>query len=192
MRARVGRGWDEAAALHVERGDQPCKASDLVLIAQLLGCTVEDLLGVSEPVMIGTTQVPRTDALIAGPSAMPEAEAWERFQEAADALADARQAWSRYTHLIEVARRRIADVPGLRERVTAYETKAYDNARDEYEAIEADDRAHAEIPGLGPAPTFRRDLTPAMLAARDALNTYPIPHAPWSQRPPRQAKEGKR
>lgn len=183
MRARVGRGWDEAAALHVERGDQPCKASDLVLIAQLLGCTVEDLLGVSEPVMIGTTQVPRTDALIAGPSAMPEAEAWERFQEAADALADARQAWSRYTHLIEVARRRIADVPGLRERVTAYRDEAASNARAQAREIETDDIAHAAILGIDPASIRTvRTLTPAWVAAHDALDSYDIPETHWSHR----------
>ncbi|WP_336644624.1 hypothetical protein [Microbacterium sp. USHLN186] len=124
---------------------------------------------------------------------MPEIEGWARFQEAAEALADARRAWMRYAHLIEIARRRVVDVPGLRDRVATYQDKAFAEARAQSESIDADDREHAAILGLDPETIRTRPRpTPAMLAACDALNTYEIPEAHWSRRPEARNVKGKR
>lgn len=189
VRERVGKGWSHVAVWQVETGKKPVRFNDLVAIADVLACTLADLTAVPEAVDLGggtdSARIGRLDATVNGESAMPEIEGWARFQEAAEALADARQAWMRYAHLIEVARRRVEDVPGLRERIAAHHDASANRARAQAGEIEADDLAHAKILGIDPASVLTtRSVTPAWVAARDALDTYEIPEAHWSSRRP--------
>lgn len=197
VRERVGKGWSHVAVWQVETGKKPVRFNDLVAIADVLACTLSDLTAVPEAVDLGggtdAARISRLDSTVNGESAMPEMEGWARFQDAAEALADARQAWMRYAHLIEIARRRVAEVPGLRDRITASQEEAIAKGRAQIEEIDADDQAHAEILGIDPASIrITPRATPAMLAARDALTTYDIPEAHWSRRPESRNTKGKR
>lgn len=180
VREHVGTGWDRAAVSRVEQGKKPVSASDLVAVALVLGCAIADLTSTTEAVSLGATTVPRTDAIVGGEEAMPEAEGMARFRDAAEALADVRHAWERYAHLLDVARRRVAEVPAVRRQVERYGEQAQRDAvrqigeafgfrQPDYEVVDAEAAAVAN-------PTF------AMLAARDALSTYPVPEDGWRRR----------
>lgn len=180
VRELVGAGWSRQVVWQVEKGKKPVSASDLVAVAHVLSCTVADLTSTTEPVSLGGSTVPRTDAIVGGEEAMPEAEGMARFRDAADALADLRHAWERYAHLIDVARRRVAEVPAVRRQVERYGEQAQRDAvrqiddafgfrKPPYEAVDAEAAAVAN-------PTY------AMLAARDALSTYPVPEDGWRRR----------
>lgn len=175
VRALVGVGWSRQVAWQVERGEKAVSATDLVAVAWVLECTVADLMSTTEPVSLGGEQTLRTDAIVAGEDAMPEVEAWSRFEEAGDALADVRHAWERYAHLIDVVRRRVADTPALRRRVEMFGAKALRRAVAEME----------EAFGFRPPADFdaesaaRSNPTPAMLVAFDALGTYKVSESQW-------------
>jgi transcriptional regulator with XRE-family HTH domain len=175
VRALVGVGWSRQAAWQVERGEKAVSATDLVAVAWVLSCTVPDLMSTSEQVSLGGEQTLRTDAIVAGEDAMPEVEAWERFEEAGDALADVRNAWARYANRIEVVRRRVADTPSLRRRIETYGAKALRSAVAQME----------DAFGFRPPADFdaesaaRMNPSPAMLAAFDALGTHKVSESQW-------------
>lgn len=178
VRELVGAGWSRQVVWLVEKGEKPVSASDLVAVAHVLSCTVADLTSTTEAVSLGGSTVPRTDAIVGGEEAMPEAEGMARFREAADALADVRHAWERYAHLIDVARRRVAEVPAVRRQVERYGAKA------QREAV----RQMGDAYGLRASADFdaddaaKRNATPGMRAAMDALNTHAIPEDWWRTR----------
>ena len=112
-----------------------------------------------------------------------------RFRDAAEALADVRHAWERYAHLIDVARRRVAEVPAVRRQVERYGEKALrETARAMDEAFgfrlppEAWEGAEAAANANPSAP---------MLAAMDALSTYPIPENGWRRRTVRRERSAR-
>lgn len=197
VRERVGKGWSHVAVWQVETGKKPVRFNDLVAIADVLACTLADLTAVPEAVDLGggtdSARIGRLDATVNGESAMPEIEGWARFQDAAEALGNVRQTWMRYVHLIEIARRRVAEVPGLRERIARAQDEATNAARAQSGAIDEDDRAHAKILGIDFASVRTAPrATPAMLAAWDALQTHEIPETHWSRRPEAYNTKGKR
>lgn len=175
VRALVGVGWSRQVAWQVERGEKAVAASDLVAVAWVLECTVADLMSTTEPVSLGGADVPRTDAIVSGVEAMPEVEAWARFEEAADALADVRHAWERYAHLIDVVRRRVPDTPTLKRRIETFGAKALRRAVADME----------DAFGFRPPADFdaqsaaRSNPTPAMLVAFDALGTHKVSESQW-------------
>ena len=176
-----GVGWSRQAAWQVEDGTKAVSASDLVAVAWVLECTVADLMSTTEPVSLGGEQAIRTDAVVAGEQAMPEVEAWARFEEAADALADVRHAWERYAHLIDVVRRRVADTPALKKRIETYGKKQQGNAARQMEEAYGF-RPNPSEPDFDPAESAKRNASPAMRAALDALGTGPIPEDWWRRR----------
>lgn len=175
VRALVGVGWSRQVAWQVERGEKAVAAADLVAVAWVLECTVADLMSTAEPVSLGGEQALRTDAIVAGDEAMPEVEAWARFEEAADALADVRHAWERYAHLIDVVRRRVADTPALRRRIETFGAKALRRA-----VAEMDNAFGFRPPADFDAESAARsNPTPAMLVAFDALGTHKVSESQW-------------
>lgn len=196
VRERVGKGWSHVAVWQVETGKKPVRFNDLVAIADVLACTLSDLTAVPEAVDLGggndAARISRLDSTVNGESAMPEMEGWARFQDAAEALGDARQAWMRYAHLIEIARRRVAEVPGLRERVIESYREAEAKAQEEIQRIDTDDLEHAGVLGITPPPKRIYQPTPAMRAAEDALKAYAIPEKHWADRSNMHNTRGKR
>lgn len=178
VRKLVGAGWSRQVVWQVEKGKKPVSASDLVAVAHVLSCTVADLTSTTEAVSLGGGTVPRTDAIVGGEEAMPEAEGMARFRDAADALADVRHAWERYAHLIDVARRRVAEVPAVERQVRRYGEKALQEAvrqmRDSFEFRPPE--------GFDAEAAAKANPTPAMLAAMDATEAYPIPENGWQPR----------
>lgn len=180
VREYVGTGWDKPSVSRVEQGKKPVSASDLVAVSLVLGCTIADLTGTTEPVSLGAKAVPRTDAIVGGEDAMPEVEGMARFRDAAEALADVSHAWERYAHLIDVARRRVGEVPAVRRQVERYRDKVLREAVREMESAFG---YREPVDGWeGAEAAARRNPSPAMLAAVDALDTYPIPENGWQQR----------
>lgn len=178
VREHVGTGWDRAAVSRVEQGKKPVSASDLVAVALVLGCTIADLTSTTEAVSLGATTVPRTDAIVGGEEAMPEVEGMARFRDAAEALADVRHAWERYAHLLDVARRRVAEVPAVKRQVARYyETALRDAVRQMRDGF-----GFREPEGFDAEAAARHNPSPAMLAAADALGTYPVPEKQWQAR----------
>jgi hypothetical protein len=118
---------------------------------------------------------------------MPEAEGMARFRDAAEALADVRHAWERYAHLIDVARRRVAEVPAVRRQVERYSEKAL------REAVRQMDDAFGFRPpeGFDADAAARHNPTPAMLAAMDALSTHPVPENGWRRRTVRRERSAR-
>ena len=188
VREHVGTGWDRAAVSRVEQGKKPVSASDLVIVAWVLSCTVADLTSTTEPVSVGASTIPRTDAIVGGDEAMPEAEGMARFRDAAEALADVRHAWERYAHLIDVARRRVAEVPAVRRQVERYGEKAL---RDVVRAM--DDAYGFRLPPdwEGAEAAAKANPSPPMLAAMDALSTYPVPENGWRRRAARRERSAR-
>lgn len=187
VRELVGAGWSRQVVWQVERGEKPVSASDMVAVAHVLSCTVADLTSTTEAVSLGGSTVPRTDALVGGEEAMPEAEGMARFRDAAEALADVRHAWERYAHLLDVARRRVTEVPAVERQVRRYGEKALQEAvrqmRDDFGF-----RPPADFDAEAAA---RHNPTPAMLAAVDALGTYPVPEHGWMRRAVRRERSGR-
>lgn len=187
VRKLVGAGWSRQVVWQVEKGKKPVSASDLVAVAHVLSCTVADLTSTTDAVSLGGGTVPRTDAIVGGEEAMPEAEGMARFRDAADALADVRHAWERYAHLIDVARRRVAEVPAVERQVRRYGEKALQDAV----------RQMRDGFGFRPPADFdaeaaaRQSPSPAMLAAADALGTYPVPENGWIRRAVRRERSGR-
>ncbi len=178
VRELVGAGWSRQVVWQVETGKKPVSASDLVAVAHVLACTVADLTSTTEPVSLGGSTVPRTDAIVGGVEAMPEAEGMARFRDAADALADVRHAWERYAHLIDVARRRVVEVPAVKRQVSRYGDRALQDAVKEM-AAGFGFRPPADFDAEAAA---RHNPSPAMLAAADALGAHPVPENGWQQR----------
>lgn len=180
VRELVGAGWSRQVVWQVETGKKPVSASDLVAVAHVLACTVADLTSTTEAVSLGGSTVPRTDAIVGGLEAMPEAEGMARFRDAADALVDVRHAWERYAHLIDVARRRVAEVPAVRRQVERYGAKALQ------ETVRAmDDAFGFRLPPEGwegAEAAAKANPSAPMLAAMDALSTYPVPENGWRRR----------
>lgn len=183
----VGSGWDRQVVWRIEKGKSAVSASDLVAVAWVLECTVSDLMSTTEPVSLGGEQTIRTDAVVAGEQAMPEVEAWARFEEAGDALADVRHAWERYAHLIDVVRRRVADTPALKRRIETFGTKAVRHAVREME----------DAFGFRPPADFdaeraaRANPSPAMLLAVDALGTHKVHESQWRRWTRRQERSAR-
>jgi len=184
VRELVGTGWDRQVVWRVENGKKPVSANDLVAVAHVLACTIGDLTSTTEPVTLGGGTVPRTDAIVGGEEAMPEAEGMARFRDAAEALADVRHAWERYAHLIGVARQRVADVPAVQRQVKRFGDKALQDAV----------RQMQDGFGFRPPADFdaeaaaRHNPSPGMLAALDALGTHPIHENGWTKRALRQER----
>lgn len=187
VRELVGAGWSRQVVWQVERGEKPVSASDLVAVAHVLSCTVADLTSTTEAVSLGGGTVPRTDAIVGGEEAMPEAEGMARFRDAADALADVRHAWERYAHLIDVARRRVAEVPAVERQVRRYGERALQEAVRQMR----DGFGFRPPEGFDAEAAARHNPTPAMLAAADALGTYRVPENGWTRRAVRRERGGR-
>jgi transcriptional regulator with XRE-family HTH domain len=188
VRELVGAGWSRQVVWQVERGEKPVSASDLVAVAYVLECTVADLTSTTEAVSLGGRTVARTDAIVGGEEAMPEAEGMARFRDAAEALADLRHAWERYAHLLEVARRRVAEVPAVKRQVE----RSRDNAlRDTVREMEIAFGYRAPEGWEGAEAAARRNPSPALLAAVDALGTHPVPENGWMRRSVRRERSGR-
>ncbi|UUE20444.1 helix-turn-helix domain-containing protein [Microbacterium sp. J1-1] len=184
VRELVGAGWSRQVVWQVERGEKPVSASDLVAVAHVLSCTVADLTSTTEAVSLGGSTVPRTDAIVGGVEAMPEAEGMARFREAAEALADVRHAWERYAHLIDVARRRVAEVSAVERQVRRYGEKALQDA------VRQMRDGFGRLPDFDAEAAARRNPSPAMLAAADALGTYRVPENGWMRGAVRRERSG--
>lgn len=190
MRARVGRGWHPAAVLKVEAGQQPVRIAELAAAADVFHCTIADIVGTTTPVDLGGDSdaaiVPRLDATMSGDDAMPEAVVYSHFERAADALSEQRLAEDRYRHEIEIVRRALARddaaSAAIRARIQAYQRRATDAVRAELDEQRADDIEHARLLGVEPPPAMTGTTTPAIIAARDALTTHPIPAQQWRRR----------
>jgi len=148
---------------------------------------VADLTSTTGAVSLGGSTVPRTDAIVGGEEAMPEAEGMARFRDAAEALAELRHAWERYAHLLDVARRRVAEVPAVERQVR----RSYDKALQE--AV----RQMRDGFGFRPPADFDAEAaawhnpTPAMRAAADALGTDPVAENGWMRRAARPERSGR-
>ncbi len=175
MRDLVGAGWSRQVVWQAESGQKTCSAADLIAAAQVLGCTVVDLVSSDRAVSLGGSQMVRTDVLVSGLNATPEIEGWARYVEAGEALNDVRNAWERYSHAIDVVRARAAGSESLRKRVT----RARDEARDKLRREVAEMFADRTPPGFNADDYLRGNATPAMQVANDALSDYPIPYALW-------------
>lgn len=189
MRARVGRGWHPAAVLKVEAGQQPVRIAELAAAADVFHCTIADIVSTTTPVDLGgdgdAAIVPRLDATMSGDDSMPEAVVYSHFERAADALSEQRLAEDRYRHEIEIVRRALARddaaSAAIRARIEAYQRRAMDAVRAELDEQRADDIEHARLLGVEPPPAMT-GTTPAIVAARDALTTHPIPAQQWRRR----------
>ncbi len=178
VRAKVGVGWSRQAVWQVENGKSAMSATDLLAVALVLGCTVADLMSTTEPVSLGGAEVARTDAIVAGVDAMPEVEAWDRYEEAGRALADVRHAWERYAHLIDVVRRRVADSPALERRIRRdLDAKVKHAERQMADAFGF--RSNPDDPEFTPESAARANPSPAMLTAVDALGTHKVNESQW-------------
>lgn len=173
-----GVGWSRQASWDVERGKKALAASDLVAVAWVLECTVADIMSTSEPVSLGGEETFRTDAIVSGEEAMPEVEAWARYEEAKDALADVRHAWERYAHLIDVVRRRVADTPALKRRIEADRAKAAQTAVREMEEAFGFRRPE----GFDAKAAAEMNLTPAIITALDVLGAHKVSEMEWRRR----------
>lgn len=189
MRARVGRGWHPAAVLKIESGQQSMRSADFAAAADIFHCTIADIMTTTTPVDLGGESevaiVPRLDAVMGGDESMPEAIAFAHFERAADALAEQRFAEDRYRHEIDIVRRALARddaaSSGVRARIEAFARRAAETIRADLEESHADDVEHARILGVEP-PQPVLPVTPAHVAARDALDPSLIPAKQWWQR----------
>jgi transcriptional regulator with XRE-family HTH domain len=178
MRDLVGAGWSRQVVWQVENGQKTCSAADLIAAAQVLSCTVVDLVSSDRAVSLGGSRAVRTDALVSGPNATPEIEGWSRYVEAGEALNDVRNAWERYSHAIGVVRSRASDSESLRARIA----RALDGARETLRREIVETFADRTPPGFDADDYARASATPAMQVAADALSDYPIPYALWRVR----------
>lgn len=178
MRDLVGAGWSRQVVWQVENGEKTCSAADLIAAAQVLSCTVVDLVSSDRAVSLGGSQVVRTDALVSGVNSTPEIEGWARYLEAGEALNDVRNAWARYTHAIDVVRNRAAESAPLRSRIA----RALDGARETLRREIAETFADRTPPGFNVDDYAAASATPAMQVAADVLSDYPIPYALWRAR----------
>lgn len=193
MRARVGRGWHPAAVLKIESGQQSMRSADFAAAADIFHCTIADIMTTATPVDLGGSDdgaiVPRLDAAMGGDASMPEAVVYAHFERAADALSEQRLAEDRYRHEIDIVRRALArdDAAGaaIRARIEAYQRRATDAVRAGLDEQCADDIEHARLLGVEPPPAWSA-VTPATVAAHDALTTTPIPAQQWRRRTTRE------
>lgn len=188
MQEAVGRGWQRQEAYRYEKGDRAMTAEELMAAAMVLECSVAELVGSDAAVQVGTITVAPyalTDSLS---RTSVESDGWARFEAAREALGDVRSAWARYTHEIDVARRRVADSPALRERIDAYRQQAIETAHTQVAQSDALDAEHARILGL-PAHKSAVTPTPAIRAAEEALGTAVLPEHLWAIRPQREGRQ---
>jgi len=175
MHDLVGAGWSRQVVWQVENGDKTCSAADLIAAAQVLSCTVVDLVSTDRAVSLGGSQTVRTDALVSGVNATPEVDGWTRYLEAGEALNDVRNAWERYSHAIDVVRNRVSESKPLRARIA----RALDTARETLRREIAETFSDRAPSGFDVDDYVSASATPAMQLAHDALSDYPIPYALW-------------
>jgi transcriptional regulator with XRE-family HTH domain len=173
MHTYVGRGWQRAAVSRFENGHQPMSVSDLAAASRVLGCPVEELMRSHEPVSVGDRVIQPEEMAAAVSRPSVEEQGWQAFEAAAHLLNDVRNTSERYVTLMGRVRAHVAASPELRARILA---DAYDSSRQLREWLDEVDWEGA--PGQKPMDMsgqrgLNNNATPAMRAARDALESNP-------------------
>jgi hypothetical protein len=176
MHAYLGQGWQREVVSRYERGKRTMDHRDFLAASRVLGCHVGELMTTQDRVSVGdrTIEPDEMAATVNGPSV--DDRGWEAFEAAAQLLQDIKTASTRYVDLMAAVRARVARSPELRERIMQADQHFSDMLK-----ASLDDTNWVEPWNDGrPAPwdmtsqaALNNNATPAMRAARDALESDP-------------------
>lgn len=171
-------GFSRHVIYAIETGTRHCTVTDLFALSEALDCTVADLLASSDPVLLADDHEIDVTARLRSPDESPDARAWSYFENAGDALTEARNAWDRYVTAMDAVRRRVAKSPPLRERIERVLAKRLRDHADYAVELHEFRPPEAGFDGWAAA-----NPTPGIVTARDALDRRSLhPHL-WRARP---------
>ncbi|QIS39076.1 helix-turn-helix domain-containing protein [Clavibacter capsici] len=166
MRAYLGQGWQRTTVSRFENGRRTMSVPDLLAAAVVLGCAVEELLASNAPVSAGGVSIEADELSTALSSPRTELEGWEAFEAATRHLTDARNASERYVGAMNRVRKRVPLSEGLREAIVQDQ---YDSAAQLAEWLDPDLNDWDESWDMTSQRALDNNISPALLAARDAL-----------------------